>query len=101
PRAFHPDDMAGMLEKWQAIRKSGVRGELEARLRRFDGEYRWFLFEAEPLRDEAGNIVKWYGSSTEIEDRKRTERKLRRSEAKLVEAQRLSLTGSFVWNVST
>jgi PAS domain S-box-containing protein len=101
PRAFHPDDKKGMLQKWSAIRESGVRGELEARLRRFDGEYRWFLFRAEPLRDESGSIVNWYGSSTDIEDRKRAERKLRRSEAKLVEAQRLSLTGSFGWNVST
>jgi len=49
----------------------------------------------------AGNIVKWYGSSQTYEDRKRAERQLRRSEAKLVEAQRLSLTGSFGWNVST
>jgi PAS domain S-box-containing protein len=80
PRAFHPDDMASMLEKWRAIRKSGRRGELEARLRRFDGEYRWFLFRAEPLRDELGNIVKWYGSSTDIEDRKRAEEALRESE---------------------
>jgi PAS domain S-box-containing protein len=80
PRAFHPDDMASMLEKWRAIRMSGMRGELEARLRRFDGEYRWFLHRAEPLRDELGNIVKWYGSSTDIEDRKRTEEALRESE---------------------
>src|SRR5467141_4694457 len=101
PRAFHPDDKKGMLQKWTAIRQSGRPGELEARLRRYDGEYRWFLFRAEPLRDEAGNIVKWYGSSTDIEDRKRTEVALRESEAKLVEAQRLSLTGSFGWNVST
>jgi PAS domain S-box-containing protein len=101
PRAFHPDDKKGMLQKWSAIRESGMRGGLEARLRRFDGEYRWFLFQAEPLRDEAGNIVKWYGSSTDIEDRKRAEEELRRSEAKLAEAQRVSQTGSFVWNVST
>jgi PAS domain S-box-containing protein len=101
PRAFHPDDKKGMLQKWSAIRESGMRGGLEARLRRFDGEYRWFLFQAEPLRDEAGNIVKWYGSSTDIEDRKRVEEELRRSEAKLAEAQRVSQTGSFVWNVST
>jgi PAS domain S-box-containing protein len=101
PRAFHPDDRKGMLEKWSAIRASGMRGGLEARLRRFDGEYRWFLFEAEPLRDESGSIVKWYGSSTDIEDRKRAEERLRRSEAELVEAQRVSQTGSFVWNVST
>jgi PAS domain S-box-containing protein len=80
PRAFHPDDMKSMLEQWSAIRKSGKPGGLEARLRRFDGEYRWFLFRAEPLRDELGNIVKWYGSSTDIEDRKRTEEALRESE---------------------
>jgi PAS domain S-box-containing protein len=80
PRAFHPDDKKSMLQKWSAIRESGVRGALEARLRRFDGKYRWFLFQAEPLRDEAGNIVKWYGSSTDIEDRKRTEEALRESE---------------------
>ena len=80
PRAFHPDDKKGMLVKWSAIRKSGMPGELEARLRRYDGEYRWFLFRAEPLRDESGNIVKWYGSSTDIEDRKRAEEALRESE---------------------
>jgi PAS domain S-box-containing protein len=80
PRAFHPDDKKGMLVKWAAIRESGRPGGLEARLRRFDGEYRWFLFEAVPLRDESGNIVKWYGSSTDIEDRKRAEEALRESE---------------------
>jgi PAS domain S-box-containing protein len=80
PRAFHPDDKKDMLVKWAAIRESGMPGGLEARLRRFDGEYRWFLFRAEPLRDESGNIVKWYGSSTDIEDRKRTEVALRESE---------------------
>jgi PAS domain S-box-containing protein len=80
PRAFHPDDRKGMLQKWSAIRESAIRGGLEARLRRFDGEYRWFFFEAEPMRDEAGNIVKWYGSATDIEDRKQTEVALRESE---------------------
>src|SRR5258708_5429808 len=80
PRAFHPDEKKGMLVKWSAIRESGRRGGLEARLRRFDGEYRWFLFQAEPLRDQSGNIVKWYGSSTDIEDRKLAEDALRDSE---------------------
>jgi len=80
PRAFHPDDKKGMLVKWAAIWESGMPGGLEARLRRFDGEYRWFLFQAVPLRDESGNIVKWYGSSTDIEDRKRAEGALRESE---------------------
>jgi PAS domain S-box-containing protein len=80
PRAFHPDDKKGMLVKWSAIRESGMPGTLEARLRRFNGEYRWFLFQAVPLRDEQSNIIKWYGSSTDIEDRKRTEEALRESE---------------------
>lgn len=80
PRAFHPEDKKGMLVKWSAIRESGARGGLEARLRRFDGQYRWFLFRAEPLRDGMGNIVTWYGSATDIEDRKRAELALRESE---------------------
>lgn len=101
PRAFHLDDKKAMLVKWSAIRASGMPGELEARLRRFDGEYRWFLFRGVPLRDEQGNIVKWYGSSTDIEGRKRAEEELRRSEAKLVEAQRVSRTGSFVRDAAT
>jgi PAS domain S-box-containing protein len=86
PRAFHRDDRKGMVQEWSAIRESGVRGGFEARLRRFDGEYRWFLFEGEPLRDESGNIVKWYGSSTDIEDRKRAEEELRLANQRLQEA---------------
>ena len=56
---------------------------MEARLRRFDGEYRWFLIRAVPFRDETGTIVYWYGSSTDIEDRKRAEEKLRQDEREL------------------
>ena len=78
--ALHPDDMASLLDMWRAIRKSGMPGETEARLRRFDGKYRWFLFRAEPMRDEAGNAAKWYGAATDIEDRKLTEVALRESE---------------------
>src|SRR5258708_39782520 len=74
-----------MLVKWAAIWESGMGGGLEARLRRFDGEYRWFLFQAVPLRGESGNIVKWYGSSTDIEDRERTEAALRGSEQRFRE----------------
>jgi PAS domain S-box-containing protein len=78
--AFHPDDIADLMEMWRTMRKTGMRGETEARLRRFDGEYRWFLFRADPMRDEAGNIAKWYGSAVDIEDRKLTEVALRGSE---------------------
>ena len=52
---------------------AGEAGEIEARLRRYDGEYRWFLFRIEPVRDNHGDIFKWYGANTDIEDRKRAE----------------------------
>src|SRR5262245_26350279 len=79
----HPDDRTRLLDTWHAIMASGMPGEGEARLRRFDGEYRWFLFRANPLRDEFGKIVKWYGINTDIEDRKRVEEALRASELNL------------------
>jgi formate hydrogenlyase transcriptional activator len=99
--AVHPDDLNGLAGSWQSIMASGKQGESEARLRRFDGEYRWFLFRANPLRDEFGNIVNWFGINTDIEDRKRAEEALRRSEGYLAEAQRLTHTGSWAWDVAT
>ena len=81
--AYHPEDLEQLLDKFQALLASGEPGELEARLRRFDGEYRWFLIRAVPFRDETGKIVYWYGSSTDIEDRKRAEEKLRQDEREL------------------
>jgi PAS domain S-box-containing protein len=78
--AVHPDDLKGLAAEWQRIMASGQSGEAEARLRRFDGSYRWFLFRASPLRDESGKIVKWYGTNIDIEDRKRGEEALRARE---------------------
>src|SRR5260370_941399 len=71
--AIHPEDLWELLDVWQGLLVSGKSGELEARLRRADGVYRWFLFRVEPLRDAQGTIVKWYGTNTDIDDRKRTE----------------------------
>jgi PAS domain S-box-containing protein len=73
--AFHPDDH--LLEEWRSALAAGKPFDKEARLRRSDGEYRWFLVRAMPLRDEQGNIVKWYGISTDIEDLKRAEDRIR------------------------
>jgi PAS domain S-box-containing protein len=95
--AVHPDDLPGLTRAWQSMMASGQGGVSEARLRRFDGEYRHFMFRTKPLRDEHGTVVKWYGTNTDIEDRNRAEQELRRSEAFLLEAQRLSATGSFSW----
>ena len=91
---LHPNDLSGLVSCWQRIFASGQPGEFEARLRRFDGEYRWFLFRATPSFDENGKVVKWYGTNIDIEERKRAEQDLRRSEAYLAEAQRLTQTGS-------
>src|SRR5260370_19611330 len=71
--AIHPNDLERLTDGWRAMLVSGQPDEMEARLRRFDGEYRWFLFRAEPMREEDGAIVKWYGTNTDIEDRKRAE----------------------------
>jgi PAS domain S-box-containing protein len=81
--AIHPDDRDGLLASWQAIMASGNPGEGEARLRRSDGEYRWFLYRANPLRGDNGNIVKWYGINTDITDSKLAQDKLRESELNL------------------
>jgi PAS domain S-box-containing protein len=71
--AVHPDDLDPLMDRWRALQPSGRAGEIEARLRRYDGEYRWFLFRAEPVRDNHGDIFKWHGANTDIEDRKRAE----------------------------
>src|SRR2546425_1579156 len=68
---FHPEDRA--TDEWRAALAAGESFEKEARLRRADGEYRWSVLRAVPLRDEQGNIVKWYGTTIDIEDRKRAE----------------------------
>ena len=74
--AFHLEDLPPLMEKWRELLISGEPGEIEARLRRFDGVYRWFLISVEPLHDEAGRIVRWYGTSTDIDDRKQVEDRL-------------------------
>ncbi len=79
-QAMHPGDLDRVKAYWQSIISIGKPGEIEARLRRFDGIYRWFLLRANPMHDESGAIVKWYGTNTDIDDRKRGEEALRESE---------------------
>jgi PAS domain S-box-containing protein len=81
--AIHPEDLKEITAKWLGFLASGQPGEVEGRLRRFDGVYRWFLFRAEPLRDKSGNIVNWYGTDTDIDDLKRVEAKVRQDEREL------------------
>jgi PAS domain S-box-containing protein len=81
--SFHPDDLPPLMNRWQELLVSGEPGEIEARIRRHDGEYRWFLIRVAPFRDETGAILRWYGTSTDIHDRKLADEALRASEAQL------------------
>jgi PAS domain S-box-containing protein len=84
--AIHPDDLTGHVEYWRMVLASGQPGETEARLRRFDGEYRWFLARAVPLYDKTGKLVKWYGQNTDIHERKCAEERIRLQETELRQA---------------
>jgi PAS domain S-box-containing protein len=81
--AIHPADLPRILETFRDALNSVKPYEVEGRFRRFDGEFRWFLFRASPLCDESGKVVKWYGTNTDIEDRKRAEDALRSHEQNL------------------
>jgi PAS domain S-box-containing protein len=99
--AIHPEDRDHYIEVQRAAVASGQAFDVEARLRRADGQYRWLLFRSVPLCDETGTVVKRYGVSTDIDDRKRAEEALKRSEAYLAETQRLTHTGTFAADRAT
>ncbi len=102
---IHPEDVAGIVAKWRASLATGEIFEFETRVRGADGEYRWMYHRKVPLRDADGNIIKWYGSSLDIEERKTAEEQFRRntqalqrSEFYLVEGQRLGHMGSWAFD---
>jgi PAS domain S-box-containing protein len=102
---IHPEDVEGIVEKWRACLASGEPFLYETRVLRADGEYRWMLHHKVAVRDGRGLIVKWYGSSIDIEDRKRAEvqllrstEELQRSEFYLAEGQRLAHMGSWAFD---
>jgi PAS domain S-box-containing protein len=99
--AAHPDDIKATASEWTACLAKHEPFQAEVRLRRYDGVYRWHMVHRVPLRNQRGDVTKWYAVAFDIEDRKRAEDALRQSEAYLAEAQRLSHTGSFGWNVSS
>jgi PAS domain S-box-containing protein len=99
--AIHPDDFPLVEAAWRAHLPTGQPFDIEQRLRRADGEYRWHFVRRVPLRNEDGEVIRWYGVGHDIEDQKRAERALQRSETYLAEAQRLSQTGSFSWRIGS
>ena len=96
--AIHPDDLERHAGKWMEAVATGKPFDDEARYRRADGQYRWHLDRGVPLRDEDGNIVKWYGVTTDIEDHKRAEEALQQNQFYLSEGQRLAHMGSWAFD---
>jgi PAS domain S-box-containing protein len=100
---LHSDDRARFVADWRAAVKDGQSIEREVRLRRADGQYRWFFVRNVPLRDEAGNVAKWYGSGIEIQDLKRAEQereRLRQVEADLAHMNRVSMMGELAGSLA-
>jgi formate hydrogenlyase transcriptional activator len=102
---IHPEDLDGIVAEWRACLTSGKNFEYETRVLRSNGDYRWMFHRKVPLRDANGNIVKWYGSSLDIDERKmageqllRNAEKLQRSEFFLAEGQRLAHVGSWAFD---
>ena len=100
-RAVHPDERDRAVELWRQAVASGGEWAFETLVRRKDGQYRWHLGRGLPIRDADGNIVRWIGTSVDVHDRREAEETLRRTEAWLSEAQRLSHTGSFAQDLDT
>ena len=98
---YHPDDIERLREERNEALKRPLPFEYEQRALAKDGKYRWFLVRYNPLLDDQGRTDRWYATAFDIEDLKRAQEDLRRSEAFLAEAQRLTSIGSFSWRVAT
>ncbi|HEV3029084.1 MAG TPA: PAS domain-containing protein, partial [Planctomycetota bacterium] len=99
--ALHKDEIEGIISRWRTIIRTDVPAEFEARLRRHDGVYRWFMVRATPYLGDGGKVLRWFGTSVDIEDRKRAEEELRRNAARLEQAEELTHAASFEWNATT
>ncbi len=97
--AVHPDDIESLSLTWQQIRQFETPGEGEMRLRRHDGEYRWFLFRANPVRDESGRVIKWYGMNIDITERKLALESLQANQELLDLAQKSAGAMAFDWYI--
>jgi len=96
----HPDDLPSCAERWARSLRTGDDYEVEFRLRRADGEYRWYLGRATAGRDTTGQIVKWFGTNTDIDDKKRAEESLRQSEEQLRQSQKMESIGTLAGGVA-
>ncbi|MBA9070236.1 PAS domain S-box-containing protein [Methylobacterium sp. RAS18] len=96
---IHPDDLPGLLRVWEDACTREIIYDTEARLRRHDGTYRWFLIRAEPMRDGAGRVVGWLGSDSDIHDRRQAEEDLRQAREQLRLVVEATGTGVFDYDL--
>lgn len=99
-RMFHPDDVERMRESWDEVVATKKPKPVDARIRRFDGQYRWFNLQQSPLLDPQGNVVRWYGIVVDIEDRKRAEVSLRQSQSQLAHVTRMTTIGELAVSIA-
>ncbi len=99
-RMFHPDDVDRMRIAWEDIIATKQGRPVDARIRRADGEYRWFNLQQNPLLDADGNVVRWYGVVVDIEDRKRAEESLRQSQSNLAQVTRMTTIGELAVSIA-
>src|SRR6266853_1230226 len=100
PVLFHPDDWARLQDERRQRLARSMPFEIEWRVRRKDGQYRWFLVQYHPLRDEQGRIFRWYAGGTDIDDRKRTEEALRATQAKLSRASKIATVSELAASIA-
>lgn len=99
-RMFHPDDVERMRVSWEEVVATKRPNPVDARIRRFDGEYRWFNLQQSPLLDADGNVIRWYGVVVDIEDRKRAEESLRQSQSHLAQVTRVTTIGELAISIA-
>ncbi|HTV54801.1 MAG TPA: PAS domain-containing protein [Terriglobia bacterium] len=97
---IHPDDLGPLFEYWLWMMRTGSSGEFEARMRRHDGQYRWFLFRGAPFLDSVGSVLKWFGVNIDINDRKEAEAALRQTQATLSRANQLATVGELTASIA-
>lgn len=102
--AIHPQDRALVLEHWRSLFETGQRGELEARLRRYDGQYRRFVFSAAPITDSSGQVIKWCGINTDVErlvtETEIAEEALSKARTQLIHAARFMTLGALTASIA-
>jgi PAS domain S-box-containing protein len=98
--SLHPEDLPRVNDIWLQLLASEKPGEVAARMRRYDGSYRWFLARAEPSRDDTGRVVAWYGTNTDIEDRTQALARLQEMESDFAHMNRVSVMGELAASLS-